>query len=348
MDQRMPLIAKELAPHELDLAPVRTLLTASEEDRDLDWLKRMLQFAVELEFKTIPPYLVAMWSIKDPGSIVVTLLSGIVKQEMLHMGMVCNLLNTIGGTPKINDPHLVPHYPGPLPGGVNPKLKIGLERISLDLVANTFMAIEEPEFAPIVWFKGQTFPTIGAFYTAIEKRVAKLDPHEITGERQLSLNKPDFPLKAIKTVSDAVAAIDLIKAQGEGTSSSPLYGPNPTDISHYFLFGEIYNGKQIKKVDANKWTYSGDPVPFPDPKDIYPMAPIPSQGYPESREFNAVYATMLNELQTAWELGEAKGGIHLTKAMIQMTKLGSLATDLMQKETVPGSGVTLGPTFQIT
>src|SRR3954447_18309533 len=43
------------------------LMRVSPADHDLEWLKSSLQAAVELEMATIPPYLCAMWSIKDPA-----------------------------------------------------------------------------------------------------------------------------------------------------------------------------------------------------------------------------------------------------------------------------------------
>ena len=41
------------------------------------------------------------------------------------MAIDCNILNAIGGTPKIDDPCFVPRYPGHLPGGVG-SLIVGL------------------------------------------------------------------------------------------------------------------------------------------------------------------------------------------------------------------------------
>ena len=42
------------------------LLRVPEPDRDVGWLEESLQRAVALEFATIPVYLAALWSIKDP------------------------------------------------------------------------------------------------------------------------------------------------------------------------------------------------------------------------------------------------------------------------------------------
>src|SRR4028118_1926462 len=81
-------------------------------------LRNALQRAIELEHATIPTYLYAYFSIRfasgysqtsgpqqDGTSTNYTIdqaLWTIVYEEMLHMGLACNLLNAIGGHPKIN------------------------------------------------------------------------------------------------------------------------------------------------------------------------------------------------------------------------------------------------------
>jgi Mn-containing catalase len=102
------------------------LMQLPPDDHDLAWLQQALQAAVELEMATIPPYLCAMWSVKDPGSPVFSLIRNIVLEEMSHLGLACNMLTSIGGTPAINTPAAVPKYPGGLPGGVHPGLTIQL------------------------------------------------------------------------------------------------------------------------------------------------------------------------------------------------------------------------------
>src|SRR4051794_36780105 len=86
--------------------------------RDESWLREALQAAVELEFFTIPPYLIALWSIKDESSGPSRTIREIVYEEMQHMALVCNLLAGIGGLPRINSPRSIPLYPRPMPGGV--------------------------------------------------------------------------------------------------------------------------------------------------------------------------------------------------------------------------------------
>lgn len=80
------------------------LMQVPDEEQGIDWLKKSLQAAVKLEFATVPVYLCGMWSIIDQGDPVVDMIRGIVIDGMFHMGLACNMLTSIGGTPEINTP----------------------------------------------------------------------------------------------------------------------------------------------------------------------------------------------------------------------------------------------------
>src|SRR5262245_51006164 len=77
-------------------------------------LRGVLSAAVKLEHATIPPYLTALFTIKQGANVeIARLLGRVVREEMLHMCLIANVLNAIDGAPAINDS--VPTYPGPLP-----------------------------------------------------------------------------------------------------------------------------------------------------------------------------------------------------------------------------------------
>src|SRR5262245_53786560 len=101
--------------------------------RDLSWLHEALQAAVELEFFTLPPYLTAMWSIKDQQHAAAATIRAVVEEEMTHMALVANLLAAIGGVPRVNRSPAIPAYPRPMPGGVKPQLVVGLQGLTKDL-----------------------------------------------------------------------------------------------------------------------------------------------------------------------------------------------------------------------
>ena len=68
--------------------------------KTLDSLRSHLQTALEVELSTVPPYLCALYSIK-PGANPESsrLIRSVVMEEMLHMTLVANLLNAVGGKP---------------------------------------------------------------------------------------------------------------------------------------------------------------------------------------------------------------------------------------------------------
>src|SRR5262249_51577192 len=144
---------------------IQALLAVPAADRDLDWLKEGLREAIRLEFSTIPPYLCGMWSVKDDSDPVYSVIFDVVLQEMLHMGLMCNLLAALGEAPAINSKAFVPPYPCELPGGVHPGLIVGLAGLSIPLVRDVWMQIERPlNPVPVGIGVVQTFQTIGQFY----------------------------------------------------------------------------------------------------------------------------------------------------------------------------------------
>src|SRR5262245_8126817 len=138
-------------------------------------LYEALQKAIELEHATIPPYLLACYSLLEgENSPIRTTLLAIAKEEMLHMAIVCNVLNAIGGQPHIDAEHFVPNYPSTLPMSIGSGLIVGLKKFSLETLRDTFMKIEEPE-TPLQFPTGAAialeFKTIGMFYSALIGKV---------------------------------------------------------------------------------------------------------------------------------------------------------------------------------
>ena len=143
------------------------LMQVPAQEHGADWLKQSLQAAIELEFATIPVYLCGLWSIKNQDGPVHSSIRAIVLDEMFHFGLACNMLTTIKGTPEVNTSDVIPKYPGGLPGGVRPWLRVALTGLTKPVVDEMYMQIEYPENGPITMFRGETYPTIGDFYDAI-------------------------------------------------------------------------------------------------------------------------------------------------------------------------------------
>jgi hypothetical protein len=316
-------------------------LSVPEVDRDVPWLQGAVQTAIQLELSTLPPYLTAMWSVRDQDHPVADALDGIVRLTSL---------SGAGGTvvaPQIARSDVVPKYPGPLPGNIEPSLVVGLERLSRSLVHEVFMAIEKPEYAPISYAAdGTPYPTIGAFYDAIADALLQLNPDQVVRRRQRTAVQ--VGLTAIGSQIDALRAVSLIKKQGEGTATGPYFDPTSAkSVAHYYRFGEIYHEHRIKIVNWQV-VYTGDPLRFPSEDCIYPMAPVPAGGYDtaDAKLFNRTYSNMLRALEGAWATDDdTEGQACLAKAVTAMNGLSDVAARLMCTPIAPPDPATYGPGF---
>jgi hypothetical protein len=311
---------------------------------DVAWLQDSLQAAIELELSTIPPYLCALWSIKAPVGPVYDRIKTVVFEEMLHLGLACNMLTTIGGAPSMATPVTVPKYPAPLPGGVRPNLTIYLAGLTRQMVKEVFMEIEYPQSGPIAFATSTTFTTIGEFYDAVRAAFVA-NPGAITGAKQLSANAPLLgQLFPIQSLDDVNKAIDEIKEQGEGTTQSPTAVDFGGEIAHYYKFGEIYHGKELVKNAQGQWNYEGNPVPFPE---VFPVGRVPVDGYPDLPDavaFDKKYTQLLRQLEAAWTTGDQG---QLDDAMFTtMPQLPGPARRLMQRPLDAG-GYTYCPCFRL-
>ena len=325
------------------------LMEIPSSDHDLDWLKESLQAAVKLEYFTLPPYLCALWSVKnDSDPVASSIREHIAKEEMLHMGLACNLLTAIGGVPEINTSEAVPVYPGALPGGVKPDLIVSLQGLSLKAI-ETFLQIEFPEGGPIALERLgiESFSTIGEFYSAIENAFDSIKP-TLSQDRQLG---GPLGLKKIVTLDQVQEEIQKIKRQGEGSKASPE-DTGPDDLAHYYRFAEIFHGKKLRKDETTaEWRFDGDPVSFPD---VWEMAEVPPGGYRREdvsdqvwqllMQIDQSYTQMVSELQSAWESGDQNKLFDSVSTMFALKEPSKL---LMQTPIPSGSG-NYGPHFRLT
>jgi hypothetical protein len=74
-------------------------------------LKKHLQYAVDLEFWTIPYYLTALYSIREQSSQAFQLIRSVVDQEVLHLELAANIANAYG----VNVKFTAPEYGGGIP-----------------------------------------------------------------------------------------------------------------------------------------------------------------------------------------------------------------------------------------
>lgn len=337
-------------------------------------LQSAMQTAIMLEHSTIPPYLTAMFTLVNTGNDEISgLIGSVVKEEMLHLSIACNILNAIGGTPILNQPDFIPTYPGPLPGTVESGLRVPIAKFSKDLVKNVFMVIEAPEDPmkiPVLMAKDAEAPlTIGMFYQRVKDLIAALEAQAkavgttiFTGNplKQM-INEKWFPLKELFPILDkdsAFRGIELIVDQGEGTSVNPFISPKElggkdvtTDPAHYYRFEEIYVGKTLEKDPSQEcgYSYSGPVIPcdlskIPNMHDNPKMADykIDSVAYKNSKFFNFTYTNLLNSLHETFN-GEPE---KINTAMGLMYSLRLYAGKLLACDDTSHPGFKAGPSYE--
>jgi hypothetical protein len=260
---------------------------------------------------------------------------------MLHMTIAANILVAIGGSPRINDPRFIVRYPGPLPMGIASDLTVPIKAFSRELVRDVFMRIEEPEFPEKLAEMALDEPgyaTVAQFYRAIQEKICELgeDIFVVGAQRQvLSWFDRDL-LFEIDGVESAIAAIEIVVIQGEGTPGNPDESPDVP--AHYYRFQEIYLG----------YDELGNPIPF-DPAGVYPMIdnPAPSNYDPGSHAamlsttFTYGYSNLLNALDQSFN--GAPGAID--RAIGLMYQLRLQAQTLMATPIRRASAFTAGPVF---
>lgn len=321
-------------------------------------LHAALQAALQLEHATIPAYLYAMYSLDpDRNAAIAAVLKSVVVEEMLHLTLAANVLNALGGTPRLDDPRFIPTYPGPLPGAVGGGLVVRLDRFSLNLVQEVFMEIEEPE-DPLNFPVGLAAPpeaprTIGAFYRAIQDRIrAGGDRLFVTPPRH-QITRGMTGLVEVTDAASAIQALELIVEQGEGTATSPLDPEG--DVAHYYRFAEVFHGRRLRpNPDARpdtppsqRYLYDGEPLVL-DPAGVYPAPanpkaaqyPVGSAARHACDTFNYTYTSLLKTLHAALNGEPAQLG----SAMGLMFSLRQLGLDMMSGTNLHGASI--GPSFE--
>ncbi len=324
----------------------------------IDDLRIALANAIKLEFSTIPPYLTALYSIKDGTNIAVAAnIRLIVIQEMLHLTLAANILNAVDGRPDF--PASVPKYPGPLPMRIGSEpgkpFIVPLKKLSHDVVKNVFMVIEEPE-NPIVFPEKMLtaaappdYHTIGEFYEAVSQLISDLGESIFTGDPARQVTGwfgPDqlFPVDSVKT---AQKAIQIIVTQGEGTPTDPSGGPS--GLAHYYRFEEIARGQTLSLDLPEPPFYSWGPPPIVlDEAGVWnivdnaPDVPLPTNSAVAtfSRQCDRTFSALVDALQETFT-GNPQ---HIDAAIGLMYSLRLQAQELVAMK-IPGMEVNAGPRF---
>jgi hypothetical protein len=349
---------------------------ASNKINTVDHLHTYLRAAMMLEHGTIPPYLTALYSI-HPGTNTDAfhVIRVVAVEEMLHLTLVANVLNAVGGSPDLTAPDFVPGYPAFLPDGED-DFEISRQGFSRDCI-EMFLNIERPAQAPdedqrvVVLHErpakghfvgqnvapGMRFWSIGEFYEEIRRGIDHLhsemgdalfcgDPARQAGPEYYYSGGGE--LIPVTDVESARAAIRLISEQGEGLRGG-IYDAEH-ELSHFYRFEQLLHGRYYQQGDE-----PGKPTGPPIDVDwgaVYPLKknatlddfPDGSELRAEAVKFNERYADFLGFLTRAFNGSPEL----LIEAVVEMFRLREGITRLMHTPIPRMEGLNAAPTFEVS
>ncbi|GHF59033.1 hypothetical protein GCM10010218_45540 [Streptomyces mashuensis] len=342
--------------------------------RDRADLHRFLQAALTLEHLTIPPYLTAMYTLR-PGTnrTAFQVIRGVVVEEMLHMTLVANVLNAVGGEPKVAHSRFVTPYPARLPYSRD-HITVALRHFGPDAL-RTFLLVERP--AGIARPPGHPsvasdtgWTSVGQFYRTIATGLAeltdRLGEHALfTGDPARQVGPSDFynsggEVFPVTGLDSALTALRVITEQGEGAdhavydSDDRVFGEHRRP-GHYFRFNEILQQRRYGPYDTPATGPNGPPLDV-SWEDAHPIDPAGTLAdYPPDSEvreaadrFDETYARLLCTLETAYT-GEP---VVLRDSVPAMLELRDLAEWICRNPHPDPARRALGlhaaPTYEIT
>ncbi len=331
---------------------------------DIERLRIHLQWAIELEHSTLPPYLTALYSLHaEHNRQAAGVLLSVAIEEMLHMMLVANVLNAVGGQPRLDHPEFLPQYPAYMPHS-NRAFQIHLARFCPESV-ETFMRIEKPEDHFAVP-EDENYETIGQFYDALEVGLVRLcaelgEAAVFSGDPARQLAPEAFhyagsgKVIVVTDLATARQALEEIKEQGEGLNHKAIWDgdrsmfhPSRRELSHYFRFNEIYTGRCYAAHDTPQSGPTGAAFPV-DWSAVYNSRSDPGNSdYPEGSEirakleaFNQAYCDMLRLMHRSFN-GQPE---MMAVAVGVMYEIKHRAVELMQMPSGDGK-TTVGLTFE--
>lgn len=350
---------------------------ASSRITTVEQLQIYLHAALQLEHATIPLYLTALYSI-HPGTNIdaVQVIRVVAVEEMLHLTLVANVLNAVGGTPDLTGSDFVPTYPAFLPDGET-DFQVDRQAFS-EVCVKTFLKIERPRevqsedrrllkrdrregmlLAAAPDQADMQFFSIGEFYEEIIRGLAELDAAMGSRGAKLFVGNPDLQVTPeyyysgggdVIPVTDrrsADAALRLIAEQGEGRTHR-VYD-DQGEMAHYYRFQQLQNGRYYQPNDAPDRP-SGPPLTV-DWKAVYPVKTnVSIEDYADDSElrtagwdFDMAYADFLGLLTRAYT-GQPE---LLLDAVPEMFRLRQKINRLIRNPLPGADGVNAGPTFEV-
>ncbi|HYG82804.1 MAG TPA: ferritin-like protein [Pyrinomonadaceae bacterium] len=254
--------------------------------KNIEQLRKLLRRAVLIEHTTIPPYLTALYSLKEgTNEESAQVIKGVLVEEMLHWILATNVLNAVGGEPNVNDPRFIPSYPSNLLDLLNTRTDMGVRHLDdllkVDAVSarngagagaspeaievgilkfseeaiDVFLQIETP--TPKHEKPSATPTTIGAFYKIL---IDGLETLEAEARRKKKTIFTGDPARQIRpehyygSGGQAIVVTDLHTARRalkeiifQGEGFDPRFYDKDISIGDYDEIGHYYQFDQIKQ-----------------------------------------------------------------------------------------------------
>jgi hypothetical protein len=254
-----------------------------------DDLREHLQWALELEHATLPPYLCALYSLdpaRNPDAAAV--LNGVFVEEMLHLALVANILNAVGGQPRLDEPTMLAAHPRQMPHG-DRSLQLSLLPFGPE-APEMFLRIERPAptGAPA---EATGYETIRQFYEAVEDGLRHLcarlgEAAVFCGDPVRQITAAHFRhtagrLVVVDSLTTALDALEEIVEQGEGSAPQQVWDgdadpirPGEGEVAHYYRFQELKLGRRYRRGDTPRSGPTGATIAL-DLDGVRPIRPIP-------------------------------------------------------------------------
>lgn len=218
--------------------------------KDIDYrpvLQDLLQTAILIEHSTIPPYLTALYSIQDgTNALASQIIRSVAVEEMLHLIMVCNVLNAINIQPSVNKQQNYPTYPMKLP--MNVDFYVGLETFSTNSIA-TFIAIESPS-NPLVKAP-QSAPEVESERVFASRSVAQQESNFWTLE-----NMKGFIMENVHTIGEYYDVLFFYITIFQIIAYYNEHGTLPQSFNDINT-GGIFTGDPAKQIRPEQYYGSG-------------------------------------------------------------------------------------------
>jgi len=296
-------------------------------------LRVHLQEVLEFEYIVIPPYLTALFSLRQGMNTAIReALHGVVVDEMLHVALIANVLNAIGCPPVFSAQRLVRSYPARLPLGAR-GVELGLQKFSLDLVRRVFLGFDRSRARRMAGLSaaGGPFGTVGDFYDAIARRLGDLGDRLFVGDPALQfVDAVSYSERDLFAVSDAAtAARALRRIVGVSDAADVRNSESRRHLEQLALghadFNPLDAAGIIDIVENSR-------------ASMYPPA---SPARAAVDEFNRVYSGMLVDLQSAFS-GRPE---RYQAAVSSMYGLTGLARSIVAIER--DDGTSAAPSFEL-